>query len=157
VLLFILLKLKEGCFKMKKTIYSVISIILVFACVLGFSACKNSNQETGLWADAKYVSNTELGSGEKTLVVEVKAEDKTVTFTIKTDAKTVGEALLENELITGDETEFGLYIKTVNGILADYDVNASYWAFYVDGEYANAGVDSTDITEGVIYRLEYSK
>jgi hypothetical protein len=80
-----------------------------------------------------------------------------VTFTIKTDKKTVGEALVENDLIAGDEGAYGLYVKKVNGIVADYDVNQSYWAFYINGEMAMTGVDMTDIDETAIYRLEYAK
>ena len=75
-------------------------------------------------------------------------------FTIHTDKETVGEALLELNLIAGDESEYGLYVKTVNGITADYDSDGVYWAFYVNGEYATAGVDSTPITEGDSYALK---
>ena len=98
-----------------------------------------------------------FGSGEKTVVVEVKAGEELVTFTVKTDKDTVGEALLEHGLIAGEEGAYGLYVKVVNGIVADYDVDKSYWAFYVNGEYAMTGVDTTKITQGETYRLEYAK
>ena len=90
-------------------------------------------------------------------MVEVKAGDDSVTFTIKTDKETLGEALMEHSLIDGEQGAYGLYIKKVNGITADYDVDKSYWAFYIDGEYALTGVDTTKITDGIIYRLEYAK
>ena len=61
------------------------------------------------------------------------------------------------ELIAGEEGEFGLYVKTVNGITADYDVDQTYWAFYVDGEYAMSGVDVTTIEEGKTYALKVEK
>ena len=64
---------------------------------------------------------------------------------------------MEHELITGDQGDYGLYIKSVNGIRADYDKDKAYWAFYEDGEYAIAGVDSTKIDEDVRYKLEYTK
>lgn len=111
----------------------------------------------GVWANATYRKDTEFGTGDKTIVVEVKAADQTVTFTVKTDADTVGAALIEHGLIAGEDGAYGLYVKTVNGILADYDVDQSYWAFYVDGEYAMTGVDTTSITEGVTYQLVYTK
>ncbi len=111
----------------------------------------------GIWKNATYFEDTEFGEGSKTVAVEVKAEGKTVTFTIKTDKDTVGAALLEHNLIAGDESEFGLYIKVVNGITADYDVDQSYWAFYIDGEYAMSGADTTEITEGAVYQLAYTK
>ena len=114
-------------------------------------------EKTGVWENATYRKDTELGSGAKTVVVEVKAEDQQVTFTIKTDKDTVGAALLEHSLIAGEEGAYGLYVKQVNGITADYDVDQTYWSFYINGEYAMTGVDTTEITEGATYRLEYTK
>ena len=107
--------------------------------------------------NANYSSHTELGEGEKVFTLEVKAQDKTVTFTVSTDKATVGEALLDCGLIEGEMGAYGLYIKKVNGIVADYDVDSTYWAFYVNGEYAMAGVDMTEIVEGVTYQLERTK
>ncbi len=65
--------------------------------------------------------------------------------------------MLELNLIAGDDSEYGLYVKTVNGITADYDVDQTYWAFYIDGEYAMTGVDTTDITPGVAYSFKVEK
>ena len=113
--------------------------------------------DAGVWADALYTEDTVLGEGATTFTVVVKAEDKTVTFTIKTDKATVGDALLEQGLIEGEEGAYGLYVKKVNGILADYDVDQTYWGFYIDGEYAMSGVDATNITAGVTYTLERTK
>ena len=141
---------------MKKTVRSTALIILSLIFVVCLVACGNVDK-TGVWENATYTKDTEFGNGAKTLVVEVKAEEQTVTFTVKTDKDTVGGALLEHGLIAGDESEYGLYVKVVNGMTADYDVDQSYWAFYIDGEYAMTGVDSTEITEGVTYQLAYTK
>ena len=138
---------------MKKTV----SIALLFICIFSLVACGNSVDKTGLWENATYLQDTELGEGAKTVTVEVKVEEQTVTFTINTDKKTVGEALVENKLIEGDQGAYGIYIKKPNGITADYDIDQSYWAFYINGEMAMTGVDSTDIDENAIYRLEYTK
>ena len=78
-------------------------------------------------------------------------------FEIHTDKKIVGEALVDVDLISGEEGEFGLYVKVVNGITADYDVDQTYWAFYVDGEYAMSGVDATEIEDGVSYAFKVEK
>ena len=45
----------------------------------------------------------------------------------------------------------------VNGITADYNVDGTYWAFYIDGEYAMTGVDVTDITAGSAYAMKVEK
>ena len=78
-------------------------------------------------------------------------------FEIHTDKTIVGEALLDLELIEGDMGDFGLYVKTVNGITADYDTDGTYWAFYVNGEYAMTGVDMTDIVDGDTYSFKVEK
>ncbi len=95
---------------------------------------------------------TPVGEGDTKFTFEVKHEDGTVTYyAVSTDATTVGEALLELELIAGDDSEYGLYVKTVDGVTVDPDAESKYWAFYVDGEMAATGVDLTDITEGAMY------
>ena len=78
-------------------------------------------------------------------------------FTVKTDSETVGEALQAVEIIHGDMGDYGLYVKEVNGIVADYDVDGTYWAFYIDGEYAMSGVDTTDVVAGANYELKVEK
>lgn len=141
---------------MKNFIKSTISVLLAVSVIICLAAC-NTVDKTGLWENATYLKDTEFGEGARTVSVEVKAGDQSVLFTIHTDKKTVGEALLEHGLIDGDEGEFGLYVKKVNGITADFDVDQSYWAFYIDGEYAMTGVDATDIDQDAEYRLEYAK
>ena len=69
----------------------------------------------------------------------------------------MGEALEELGIIAGDESEWGLYVKTINGITADYDTDGSYWAFYIDGEYAMTGVDATEIDEDAVYAFAIEK
>ena len=142
---------------MKKTIQSTISLALALLMLLCLASCGKSVEKTGVWENATYRQDKEFGKGAKTLVVEVKAEEQAVTFTIHTDKDTVGAALLEHELIAGEESAYGLYIKVVNGITADYDVDQSYWAFYVNGEYAMSGADMTEIDEGATYQFVYTK
>ena len=69
----------------------------------------------------------------------------------------MGAALLELGLIAGDDSAYGLYVKTVNGVTVDYDTDKQYWAFYINGEYAMTGVDSTEITEGAEYSFKVEK
>ena len=140
---------------MKKITYSAFILAMALVFVLSLASCEK--EAGGLWDSATYQDDAELGEGGKTLIVEVLAEDKKITFTIHTDEDTVGEALLEHGLLEGEEGPYGLYVKKVNGILADFDKNQSYWAFYINGEYAMTGVDGTEIEEGAIYKLAYTK
>lgn len=110
--------------------------------------------ESGENASA-YTESTTIGEGETEFAFEVVLEDGSTTlFHVMTDETTVGAALLDLGLIEGDESEYGLYVKTVNGVTADYDTDGKYWAFYIDGEYASTGVDSTDIVPGSTYSFK---
>ncbi len=159
---------------MKNRFKSFVSLLLIILCVFTLYSCAvketppaNETTTQGeattevqlpkLWENAVYTENKDFGSGSKTISVEVAAGEKSVVFTIKTDKNTVGEALIEHNLIAGEDGAYGLYIKTVNGILADYNIDQSYWAFYIDDDYASAGVDSTDIADGTTYKLIYTK
>jgi len=96
--------------------------------------------------------------GEKTFAFEVTDEaGDTTSREITTELATVGEALIAEGLIGGEETSYGFMVKTVNGIAADFDKDGAYWAFYVDGEYATAGVDQTDAESGRTYAFVYTK
>ena len=99
-----------------------------------------------------------LGEGQVQFTFTVvDKEGNETTFEIHTDKTTVGDALLEVDLIAGEESEYGLYVKTVNGITADYDVDQTYWAFYINGEYAMTGVDSTNVEAGATYSFKVEK
>ncbi len=122
---------------MKKTLCLLLALVLTLS-ALGLTACKKED-----------------ASAAHTFTLEVTdLEGKVTKHEISTDKKTVGEALLEQGLISGDEGDYGLYVKTVDGLTLDYETDGKYWAFYVDGEYAMAGVDSTDITDGSTYAFK---
>lgn len=103
-------------------------------------------------------SETVLGEGKTvfTFTVVDGSGNETV-FEIHTDKTIVGDALLELKLIEGETSQYGLYVKKVNGITADYDVDGTYWAFYINGEYAMSGVDTTEIKAGDSYAMKVSK
>lgn len=136
-----------------KTTRKAAALALALALILSLAACGAQQSSGGLWDSASYTEDTELGEGAKTLSVEVTAEDKTITFTIHTDAENLRGALEENGLVSGDESEYGLYVKSVNGIAADYDADGYHWALSKAGEYLMTGVDDTLIADGEQYEL----
>ena len=136
-----------------RTLLTAVLCVMMLACM---TAC-TKEEEKGIWADAKYTEDTELGKGSKTVKVVVGAEGKKITFTIHTDETILGDALLAHELVEGEDGDFGLYIKKVNGILADYDVDQTYWGFYQNGEYMMTGVDTTEFADGDQYELVRTK
>ena len=130
-----------------KLILSVLSLVLIVAMALTFAACGNDSDTNN--GDAKV---------EKSFVFKVVDLDGSEkSFDIKTEVKTVGEALLAEELISGEVGDYGLMVDTVNGVKYDYNADGAYWAFYVNGEYATAGVDSTTIEEGATYSFKVEK
>ena len=163
---------------MKRTkIYSLIlCMMLIVAMALGTVGCNTKKQVEDNQTDVvtqETVDNNQpeaetqetaentvevLGEGQTMFLFTVVDKDGNETnFEIHTDKETVGEALLDLELIAGEDGEFGLYVKEVNGITADYDVDQTYWAFYVDGEYAMSGVDATTIEDGKTYSFKVEK
>ena len=96
-----------------------------------------------------------LGEGKTEFLFNVvDVNGKTTEFLVKTDKKTVGEALSEQGLILGEDGIYGLYVKVVNGIRLEYEKDGKYWAFYINDEYATSGVDKTEIVEGNIYSFK---
>ena len=93
-----------------KTATRITLLLLALLMTFSFVACADVDK-TGAWETATYDRNTELGEGAKTITVKVVAEEQELTFTIHTDKTTLGEALKEHELIAGEESEFGMYVK----------------------------------------------
>ena len=140
-----------------KQIKTAVVLLLCLVSLFCLVACFDKVDATGVWEDAIYRSDKEFGKGAKTVEVEVKVEEQSVTFTIHTDKEMLGDALLEHGLLEGEEGPYGLYIKKVNGMLADYDVNQHYWSLCKNGEYMMTGVDSTPIADGEHYEIVYAK
>jgi hypothetical protein len=137
---------------MKRTVSTLTSLFLLLALVLSLGACGGDP-----WAEAIYTAGTTLGEGGTVFTLEVVCGENKVTFTVNTDEEILGDALLELGLIAGDEGPYGLYVKRVNGILADYDVDGHFWALYVKGKAAMVGVDGTPVEGGAVYRLAREK
>ena len=142
---------------MKKNMIVSISFFVVIVLSMCVSSCNKPGAEPDVWSGATYTENAEFGDGEKTILVEVVAEDKSITFTIHSDKNTLGDALIEHSLIEGENGAYGLYVKKVNGILADYDKNQCYWGLYKNGESLMTGVDGVDIADGEHYEIIYTK
>ncbi len=142
-----------------KTVLSfILCIVLIAAVALFTTGCNDNQQETPETTTNAQAEAKVLGEGENKFSFTVTDIDGVSTeFEIHTDKKIVGEALLELGLIKGDDGPYGLYVKEANGISADYDKDGTYWAFYIDGEYAPKGVDMTTIEDGKTYSFKVEK
>ncbi len=138
----------------------LLSLILCLTLSIGiFAACDKEEEKDadGVWAEAKYTEDATVGEGAKTVKLKIEAEGKSITLNVKTDADILGEALISYGIVEGEDSEYGLYIKKVNGISADYDRDGYYWGFYQKGEYMMTGVDSTEIKGGEEFELVRTK
>lgn len=101
------------------------------------------------------VSMAACGAKKTTFtVIATDLEGNETSFQISTDKEILGDALEEEGLIKGHESDWGLYVDEVNGIALDWDTDGKYWAFYINGEYAMTGVDATTIEEGATYTFK---
>lgn len=144
----------------RKRLPFILCIALIAAMALmaiGCNADKNGDTVTTAGQETP-VAPTVKGEGATVFYFNVVDKDGAETkFEIHTDKTVVGDALLELGLIEGDMGDYGLYVKKVNGITADYDTDGTYWAFYIGDEYGMTGVDMTNIEAGATYAFKVSK
>lgn len=142
--------------RLTKSLLCILCIVLIAVTALITTGCNNNpTTESQATTSATEGDKTVLGEGETQFdFTVVDADGKETVFEIHTDEKTVGDALQKLNLIDGEDGDYGLYVKTVNGVTVDYDKDGKYWAFYENGEYAIAGVDSTEIKEGTSYSFK---
>ncbi len=101
----------------------------------------------------------QTAEGNKTVTIEVTAQNKAVTtYTVNTDALYLKEVMEEADGLTfsGTEGPYGVMITEVNGEVADYNTNGAYWAFYVNGEYCNYGIDEQPVEDGDVFGIVYT-
>ena len=142
---------------MKKLLSLVLAFVLTAA--LALTGCSGKPAETTApieTPDSTGSSDfTILGEGEKSFELTIlDKEGKEHLYLIHTDEEMVGFALIEHELIEGEQGQYGMYIKSVLGQVLDYETDGMYWAFYVNGEYALTGVDQTPIQADTAYLLK---
>ena len=84
--------------------------------------------------------------GNKTITVSIVYDETSKEVSINTDSDNLRGALEEEKLISGDESEYGLYVKVVDGRTAD-DSKQEWWSFTKGGEMLMTGVDDTPIAD----------
>ena len=92
--------------------------------------------------------------GAKTITVTVMQEGvENKVFTIHTDAEFLRGALEQEKLVEGTESQYGLYVTTVDGVTAD-DSQRQYWCFKDgNGNDLTVGVDSAPIADGDAFQI----
>lgn len=154
----------------KKSLSFIFCIVLIAVMALFTTGCSDNKetpdenlsevssqtQDATVTEEAESVADAiSIGEGQTSFVFTVTHLDGTQKiYNVSTDKTTVGEALLDNNIIAGEEGPYGLYVKTVDGETLDYDTDGKYWAFYVDGAYGATGVDLTEIKTDTSYEFK---
>lgn len=120
----------------KKLLAGVLALVLVVAALIGIY----------------FATRPATSATDKTITATVVANGEEEAFTIHTDEEYLRGALESIDLIAGEESEYGLFVTTVNGITAD-DANQEWWCFTKGGESLNTGVDSTPIADGDAFEI----
>ena len=148
---------------MKKTLSLLIALIMTAVMLAGCgsadsgTASKASSQAASQSSSQAASSEPAATSSSAADATDVGEGSTVFAFEVTDNEKNVGKALLALKLINGSDSEYGLMVTEVNGLTADYNTDKAYWAFYIDGEYASAGVDSTTIEQGKTYAFVYTK
>ena len=152
------------------------AVLLACALMLSFAACGQNAAETTP-SDAETTASeavsteettarttettapwTSVGEGDCSFPFIVTFADGTKqNYVVTTGKASVGEALVDAGLIAGEESEYGLYVKSVCGVTADYDTDGTYWALYVDGEFSSVGVDSVMCADATVVEFRVAK
>ena len=127
--------------KNKKIILAAVALVAVIA----------------IFAGVYVATRPATTQGAKAFTVTVVHGDGTTKeFSYNTDEEYLGDALLAEGLIEGEEGPYGLMISTVDGEQAVYETDGAYWALYIGGEYAMTGIDQTPVNDGGSFSLEYT-
>ena len=127
--------------KNKKLILVSVALVLVIAAMLGIY----------------FATRPTTSQGSKTITVTVvHADGAEKKVTIRTDAEYLAEALLAENLVIGEDSQYGLNIHTVDGEKASWEANQSYWALFIGEDYATTGVSQTPVNDGDSFKLVYT-
>ena len=130
---------------MKKISAFLLAVMMIFS----LCACnKNNAQETPQTSSSADSSPefVEKGNGATSFLFTVVFDDgKESHYKIRTDKATVGEALQELGIVSGEEGPYGLYVTCVDGETHKYEDDGKFWAFYDGENMSSTGVDKTQI------------
>ena len=92
-------------------------------------------------------------AGDKLISVSiVHGDGSEKRFDIETDAETLRSALEQEGLISGSESEYGLFVTQADGETADETLQ-QWWCITKGGETVTTGVDDTMIADGDSYEI----
>lgn len=127
----------------KKIIVGVIALVVAIAVIFGVYK----------------IYAPKATSGSKAITISVVDNNgDTTEYETKTDAEFLKQAMEETDGLTfsGEDSDYGLMVDTVNDITAVYDTDGAYWSFYVNDELCNYGVEEQPVNDGDDFKIEYT-
>lgn len=139
---------------MKKFFALLLAVLMIFSlCACNKNSAQDSSQTNT--ADSSSPEFVEKGNGATSFYFTVVFDDgKESHYKIKTDKATVGEALQELGIVSGEEGPYGLYVTCVDGETHKYEDDGKFWAFYDGENMSSTGVDKTQIKADGNYSLK---
>lgn len=127
----------------KKFFKIVIALIVVLAVM------------AGMYAIFRHFS-PKTQAGEKHITISIVFDDGSEKkHEIDTSAEFLKEALESVAEISGEESEYGYTLYSIDGVTADFTQSNAYWAIYVNGEYGTYGLSQQPLTDGDVYTIAY--
>ena len=144
---------------MRKNDFSkILSLSVIFVLIAAMALCIVSCGGKNDSKDGYVASEDATVKEELTITVTViDNEGKSEEFKINTKSDNLGDALVMSGLVEGEDCQFGLFIKSVNGLRADYDLDGAYWSVSKGGEMLMTGASETPIADGDSFELTYTK
>ena len=124
----------------KKTRNIIIAVAVLLVLVIGALVIFNQNKPAAQEGDKNIT------------VIVVHGDESQKDFKINTSSENLRGALEEQGLVEGTESEYGLYVLTVDGETAD-EAQQQWWCFTKGGEMLMTGVDDTMIADGDQYEI----
>lgn len=136
---------------MKKTLVTLIALLMVLALVMG--GCTPATVETTPSGSSVPTGEQTQGKSFTVIVVHKDGTEKTFRYTTTSD-ENLGPVLVAEGLIA-ESGSSGLY-DTVDGVKADWNVDQTYWAFYIGDEMAMVGMNDAAIHDGDTFKLVHT-
>lgn len=128
---------------MSKKIIAVVACIAIVAAGIGLYFYLRP--ETSSDADVKNITLT------------ISADGTSETYNVETKAENLGDVLVNEGYVKNEQSEYGLYIKTVYGPFKDGrtadDSKEEWWSLTKSGEMLMSGADRTAIADGESFEL----
>lgn len=163
--------------KNKKTVLALIALVVVIGLMIGvYSATRPKTRaeapqtQPEVQEQPTVQEETQQETREETEEVTTESTVATVSLTVtvvhkdgsekvfalETDALYLGEVLVSEGIVEGEMGPYGLMISAVDGEVADWNVDQSYWAIFIGEEYATTGADQIPIYGGDVFKLVYT-